>query len=165
MSIKQRLVAEDEEDGRRGYLLHSGDNGPTPESVNLDVWDDRYNIEWKTELDLATFHEMLDGVEGISPDTTVTAYFSGPEVRVERAVMDYRELLDHELSTETFGNVHYSEPSFELIWEDTSGPNTVELTQYRDGEDIFEEVYRDTALVSSPETDHIKAILDRTLDR
>jgi len=165
MSVKQRLVAEDEEDGRRGYLLHSGDNGPTPDSVNLDVWDDRYNIEWKTELDLASFHEILDGVEGVSPDTTVTAYFSGPDGRLERVEMEYRELLGHETSTEAFGNVHYSDPSFELIWEDTPGPNTVELTQYRDGEDIFEDIYRDTALVTSPETDQIRARLDRTLDR
>lgn len=163
MSVKQRLVVEDEEDGRRGYLLHSGDNGPEPESVNLDVWDDRYNIEWKTEVDLAAFHELLEGVEDISPDTSVTAYLSGPE-GLERVEMEYQELPDHEIPTEVFGNVQYSEPSFELIWEDTLGPNTVELTQYRRGEDIFEDVYRNTALVSSPPTDYIKPRLDRTLD-
>ena len=163
MSVKQQLVVEDEEDGRKGYLLHSEDNGPKPESVNLDVWDDRYNIEWKTEVDLPTFHEILDGVEGISPDTPVTAYLSGPE-GLERVEMEYRELSDHDIPTEVFGNVHYSEPSFELIWEDTPGPNTVELTQYRRGEDIFEDVYRDTALEGSPRTEEIKARLDRTVD-
>lgn len=164
MSVKQRLVVEDEEDGRRGYLLHSGDNGPEPESVNLDVWDDRYNIEWKTEVDLPAFHEILDGVEGISPETPVTAYASTPGGDLEVLEIEYQELLDHLVPTEEFGNVHYSEPSFELIWQDTPGPNTVELTQYRRGEDIFEDIYRDTALVSSPRTEQIKARLDRTLD-
>jgi hypothetical protein len=162
MSVKQRLVVEDEEDGRKGYLLHSGDNGPEPESVNLGVWDDRYNVEWKTEVDLAAFHDLLEGVEGISPETSVTAYLSGPE-GLETVEMEYQELTDH-LPAEEVGNIHYSDPSFELIWEDTPGPNTVELTQYRRGEDIFEDVYRDTALVSGPQTEQIKARLDRTLD-
>lgn len=162
MSIKQRLVAEDEENGRKGYVLDSKDDFSDGESVNLDVWEDRYNIEWRTELDLEEFHKALGEVEGVSPEIDVVAYFAGDE-GLEKVELEYQELADHEVPIKEFGNVHYSSSGFDLIWEDTAGSNTVELTQYGSDE-IFEPVYSDTALSGSPESSQISSWLSQNLN-
>lgn len=162
MSIKQRLVAEDEENGRRGYILYSEDDFPDDESVNLDVWENRYNIEWRTELDLEEFHEVLDGIEAVSSETDVVAYSAGDD-ELEKVGLKYQELTDNEVPIGEFGNVHYSSPGFELIWEDTAGGNTVELTQYG-SEDIFEQVYSNTALSASPKSGQLSSWLSQNLN-
>jgi hypothetical protein len=164
MSVHQQLVSEGTGDERRGYVLHSGDDGSDPASVNVDVWDDRYNLEWRTDADLATLYSVLENIEALSADAPVTGYASGQDLGLKKIESEYGELAQHKLFPEFFGNIHINGDGFKLIWEDTKRLNTVELTRYRDGEDIFEDVYRDTALEGGPHPERISDEIDQILD-
>ncbi len=164
MSIRQKPITES--DRRRSYQLVSEEQSDSDLAViNVDIWQHRYNIEWRTAINVKEFAEILDtGTNWVTDDTTVVCYIGDEHTNISELITSFSEMMSHKDFPELFGNVCIVEDGvFDLYWEETKNEHTLELTMYQENNQIFEFLYEQTALEGAPDTEDITIEIQKIL--
>lgn len=160
MSIHTTQLTSELVGGRQGYQLEEAGNaeysGSNSRSINIEVWDDRFNIEWRTPVWVEEFTEILDRDIGICEEirnANVVAWFGSKDVEPYKEEGSYPAIKDLEHFPRLCGNLRFDQDEeFQIYWQDTRGENTVEVTSYNRDFRLFEYLYEETA----PEKDRIE---------
>lgn len=157
MSVHPELVTDGPIDGRLGYQIVPENSTSDLTAVNIDLWEDKANIEWRTETQLREVYEILDGVDSIEDNDRFLIYMTSEEESLKQIKGSYDEVKKDMSIFDLAGNFRLSrEDSFEFYWENTNQFHTIELTLLDQAAlNLLDPVYRQTALETAPTTEEL----------
>ena len=172
MSIQPRKLTSEPFGGRHGYRLESGDEDEdysedNTRPVNLGVWDDGFNVEWRTDTDLDDFTDILDQYPGEGIDgADAIAWFGSREMEPYDEAARYPNIKNLANFPEYCGNLRIEGDGFEIYWEDTTGQNTIEVTSSQDEFDLVGYLYEQTVpdedrMATDELVEHIQTVLEK----
>lgn len=142
MSIHTTQITDGKIGGRFGYRVIHDRRESHPTAITLDVWDNKYNVEWRSSVELKDFIDYVTRLDGISGETEAQAYLEGDELKKEEPTL--ADLRENKEKRAKCGNLHVSRRGFDVYWEDTKDKPTIEFTSYDGNFDVFASLYQDT---------------------
>jgi len=146
MSINSRQLTFQPIEGTHIYEIRdipSYESESPPELV-LDVREDDYNLEWKTDQTLEDFINVLSDLPVIDADSEAEAWMSTERPGIDKRVGTYEYFTENPELWEDVVNFQLEADSGRLFWEYLEEVNIIEVTSAQPGTDVFEYLYSET---------------------